>query len=332
MRGPLKLLFFAFGWVLLATALLRYLEKADLPATLPHLEAELLFIQPEDGRAPLIKKIKDAKETILVKLYLFSDSSIIKELIKAKARGMDVRVILERSPYGESRVNQRTKKKLEEGGVKVRWGPKRFALMHEKTIIIDRKELIIMTSNLCRSAFKKNREYAIAVSCPRIVDEAIKIFEADWKGKFYLPRGVENLVVSPENAKEKILHLIGKAKKRIWVKMLLIEDKEIINALRGARERGVDVKVLLANPLRVEVNKKVKELLHGCSVRFLYRPFLHAKFIDFDGEVLFIGSQNLSAQSLEENRECGLLITSQDIVVKLEEVFKEDWEDGISRY
>lgn len=328
MRGSLKLTLFALVVALLSTLLLDHLKRVDLPDRLPRLKADLLFVEPDDGRAPILERIRGAEKSILIKCYLFSDSPIIKEVIGAKARGLDVRVMLERNPYGESQVNHRTKRRLEEAGVMVKWAPKRFALTHEKSIIIDHNELIIMTLNLCSSAFKENREYGIVVSCEKVVGEAVRIFEADWRVIPYIPKGI-NLIVSPDNTRRKLLHLIKRASKRIWIQMLLLEDTEIMEALKDAGKRGVDVRILLADPLKVEVNRMAREYLEGLEVRFLHSPFLHAKFIDFDGEICFIGSQNLSTQSLDENREMGLLITSRDVMEKLEEVFKRDWSHGI---
>jgi len=325
-----KLLILALIVGLGSSLLFRVIEGRDshlkeLPLT--SLYPVKVFIEPTEGRTPVIEAIRSAKESIELMCYLFSDGIVIEELTEACRRGVRVRTILERKPYGDSPVNYQTKRVLESAGAHVKWANPEFALTHAKTMIVDGNKALIMSLNLCKSAFKKNREHGVIVEDPKIVAEIRRIFEADWRRQMYEPRE-PNLVVSPENSRRKTLMLITKAKNRIWLQQLILEDEKIKEALLEAAKRGIELKILLANPTRIERNLGVREYLKesGAEVRFMYRPHLHTKFIDVDGQVCFIGSQNLSSQSLDLNREIGILLTDKDSISRLEETFLIDWK------
>jgi len=65
----------------------------------------------------------------------------------------------------------------------------------------------------------------------------------------------------------------------------------------------------------------------GVRVRRLPRAYLyiHAKAIVADGRRAFVGSQNLSAASLDGNRELGVIIADRGAIGTLESTFAGDW-------
>lgn len=307
-----------------------YREKAikETPFPSPASCAPTLFVEPEDGRGPLVAALREAKESIWLKCYLLSDHKIMDELIKAKQRGVEVKVVLEKEPYGGSKLNYKAKRDLVKEGILFRWASPAFALTHEKSIVIDQKKAFIMTLNLCSSSFKNNREYGVITTCREEVREIANLFEADWTREKYYPQE-PNLVVSPQNSREKILGLIKRAKRKIWLEQLLMEDEQIMEALLGAVKRGLEVKLLLASPDKVAVNKELSFRGKDVQVRYLKIPHLHAKLINFDCEIIFIGSQNCSTPSLDLNRELGILLTDKKLIKRLEEIFITDWEKAI---
>jgi phosphatidylserine/phosphatidylglycerophosphate/cardiolipin synthase-like enzyme len=58
---------------------------------------------------------------------------------------------------------------------------------------------------------------------------------------------------------------------------------------------------------------------------FLKKPYLHGKIIMIDKEKIFLGSQNLTKNSLENNREVGIILTpSPEILRNLVSYFQKD--------
>jgi cardiolipin synthase len=65
---------------------------------------------------------------------------------------------------------------------------------------------------------------------------------------------------------------------------------------------------------------------HGCQVRLMPKKpiYMHAKMI-VGNSLAFIGSENFTQTSLQDNREMGLLLNGSDIG-KLQAQFDRDWK------
>ena len=67
----------------------------------------------------------------------------------------------------------------------------------------------------------------------------------------------------------------------------------------------------------------------GIATRYLYSYELHAKLIIADG-VPFVGSQNLSTNAIENNREVGVLVTDTEAAGIIATQFEADWAAGVT--
>ena len=71
-----------------------------------------------------------------------------------------------------------------------------------------------------------------------------------------------------------------------------------------------------------------KKLLQDCGItRFVFSQKLrmHAKIIVVDGARAFLGSENLTANSLDNNRELGILLDDAGIVGQLASIAQKDF-------
>jgi cardiolipin synthase A/B len=57
---------------------------------------------------------------------------------------------------------------------------------------------------------------------------------------------------------------------------------------------------------------------------------MHAKMIVADGQTAFVGSENISAQSLDKNREVGIIIADGNVLNTLQQTFQRDWDQAQS--
>jgi hypothetical protein len=97
---------------------------ADIPppGETPALPVTGVFIQPGDGRAPLLDEIGAARRSIDLEVYIVSDEVILQSLEEAQRRGVDVRVIIEEQPFGGGGGQEEIFARLESAGIAVRWG------------------------------------------------------------------------------------------------------------------------------------------------------------------------------------------------------------------
>jgi phosphatidylserine/phosphatidylglycerophosphate/cardiolipin synthase-like enzyme len=100
-----------------------------------------------------------------------------------------------------------------------------------------------------------------------------------------------------------------------------------MDILKKRRAFGADVKIIIADPQNVKDNEvAIKELKrYGIDIKYITSPYIHAKVIVVDRKYAFVGSENLSTNSLDNNREVGIILSSPEIIDKLREVFFWDF-------
>ncbi len=290
-----------------------------------------LLVEPDDGRAALERAIAGAQRTVDLVVYLLSDRQIIAALKAAQSRGVRVRVMLEEHPYGEGPGNGAVARDLQAAGVTTAWSNPVFRLTHQKTLLIDDATAWVMTLNLTASAFTRNREFAVAIADPAAVAEIRQVFEADWSRQGAQPRQ-PGLVWSPDNSRPKLLALIRGAKRTLDLYSEEMQDGETETALADAAWRGVGVRVLMTRGSgRRDPNERGRQRVRqaGVQVRLIDAPYVHAKAMLVDagseGALAFIGSENVSTSSLDQNRELGVLVNDAPPLKRLQDVFERDW-------
>ncbi|HEU0169403.1 MAG TPA: phospholipase D-like domain-containing protein [Chloroflexota bacterium] len=288
-----------------------------------------VFVEPDDGPEPLLNELNAARSSIDVEMYLLTDRDVLVALEDAERRGVKVRMLLEEHPYGEGAGNESAYSRLQRDGIAVRWtDDRRYKLTHEKAAVIDRREALILTLNLTASAFSRNREYGVVDRTPDDVAEVASIFEADWSGGTYTP-SQPDLVVSPNNSRDKLQAIMGQAATSLEVESEEVQDDGVEQALVAAEKRGVNVRLVLSPAAagQTDTNAAGVALLKsgGAQVRYMSKPYVHAKIVLADGKTAFVGSENISHQSLDLNREVGLFLSGPAAVSRIASTFEQDW-------
>lgn len=321
-----RLLFLVFLLVIYCVYFLTHLPHTAPPTVLGTSANLFLFEQPQSGKDPLLSAISSAQKEVDVEVYLLSDSDVIASLLGACQRGIVVQVILEEHPFGGGNSNQKTEQLLQDSCVHLQWSNPSFSLTHEKTVAIDSSEVFILNQNLTASSFSKNREYDIIDRNALDIEEIKNIFNADWH-RSSVSLSDENLVVSPVNSRDKLTALINSEVQTLSIETEVIDDPQIITLL-SQKAKNTQVQLLIPSFSQVGANKKnaVQLQSSGVEVKTLRSPYIHAKLILADGKKAYVGSVNLTAQSMDANREVGILIAQQDIVAQLNQDFHSDWE------
>jgi phosphatidylserine/phosphatidylglycerophosphate/cardiolipin synthase-like enzyme len=141
-----------------------------------------ILLTNKDYFPALIKAIDDAQEEIFMSIFSFKvgvhknsyPDQVLLHLSQAAQRGVKVKVILENTGNRDQKLdeqNHRTKKNLEEKGVKVYLdSPKRTT--HTKLIVIDQKIVLLGSHNLTSAALKYNNEVSVLLENPALAKSA----------------------------------------------------------------------------------------------------------------------------------------------------------------
>ncbi len=115
---------------------------------------------PKNGTTSnIVKLINNAKKSIKVAAYSFSSKAIKEALIKAHNRGVEVQIVLDKS---QKTVKYSIFNELKRSNVPVRINS-RYAIMHNKFMLIDGDILQTGSFNYTEAAENRNAENAITV-------------------------------------------------------------------------------------------------------------------------------------------------------------------------
>src|SRR5271156_4188952 len=106
-----------------------------------------LIVMPDDSAKPILDVIAAAKKSIRIKMFLFSDPSLLKAIIEAHKRGVDVRIMLNPARRDGKEENAGSRKALTGAGIKVIDSNPAFDLTHEKSMVVDDAVAFVQSLN-----------------------------------------------------------------------------------------------------------------------------------------------------------------------------------------
>jgi phosphatidylserine/phosphatidylglycerophosphate/cardiolipin synthase-like enzyme len=288
-----------------------------------------LLTEPASGIGPIYNLITGAKSSVDLTMYELADPTAEADLAADAARGVDVRVLLDR--HLEKSHNTGAYNYLSARRVHVRWAPA-GTTYHQKTLTVDNATSVIMTLNLVASDYPGTRDFAVIDTGHADVAAIVATFNADFAGRAITPPAGADLVWSPTNAKREVLSVIDGAKHTLAVEDEEMDDPAVTAALAAAARRGVHVTITMTADR--DWDQAFTELARaGAHIR-LYPDnasalYIHAKAIVADagrsGQRVLVGSQNFSVASLGYNRELGLLIGNARIVAAISATLARDY-------
>ncbi|WP_406698525.1 phospholipase D-like domain-containing protein [Singulisphaera sp. Ch08] len=313
----------------------------------PATEPPRLFIEPEAGRGPILRAITAAKSEIRVGICNFSDPELVDALLAARARGVNVRVILDRADYLAKPPEQQQAARLTAGGVQVRLSNPVFPQSFPKYILVDQRQVMIMTMCIVPPTFQDTRDYGVVLGDPRILREVAAVFETDWASS--APAGVTpppynptpaindpRLIVAPTNASAQLSRLITGARHTLEVTSEVVDDAFLQGQLVAAARRGVRVRLIA--PVRSRAGNDNLPALrsladNGVAVHVTTSlspdptamPYLHAKSMVVDRRTVYLGSIDLDATETGQDRELGIILQRPTVARRLRSQFQSDW-------
>jgi len=272
-----------------------------------------LIVQPTDGSEPILTAVQGARETLDIAIFRFDLKALEKAIEAAVRRGVKVRALIAHTNSGGEKRLRELELRMLQAGVTVTRTADELARYHGKMMIVDRQELHVYGFNFTGLDLK-SRSFGIVARDRSVVQEALRLFEADVLRQDFDASG-DCLVISPENAREQLATFLKRARKSLAIFDPKLSDPGMIRLLTQRARAGVDVRII----------GKLGKRGHDLRAQKLPGGRLHVRAIVRDGEEVFVGSQSLRALELDGRREVGLFCREARVVKAVLEIFDADW-------
>jgi cardiolipin synthase A/B len=291
-----------------------------------------LIVLPDDTAGAILEPIHAARQSLNIRMFLFTDPDLLKAVIAARHRGVHVRVMLNPARRDGSSDNDAARAALLAAKVEVRDSSREFAVTHQKSMVIDSSVGFIESLNWETRDLTETRDYAVETTSKPEVAEMVRCFDADWNEQPFEPAADSRLIWCPNNGRQRIADFIDGARETLWLQNERYQDMVIIERLVRAAQRGVHVRIM-ARALHKLKSKKLFEgvsglrIVHdvGAKVHMLKHLKLHGKIMIADEARAIVGSINLSPGSFDERRELAIETSSEHVVRRLVKTAEHDW-------
>ena len=188
---------------------------------------------------------------------------------------------------------------------------------HGKMMIVDNKVLHVYGFNMTGLDIEKSRSFGIITRNLRLVQEALKLFEADCARQPY-SAGYNRFVVSPENSRECLSAFIKTARKQLLIYDPKVADPSILRLLQERLKAGVDVRII--GKLGMQEVRSARGEVSGQAAS---HPGDRAR----RPPRAFLRGQSLRRLELDKRREVGVIIHDDVVVKQMQAVFEADWAE-----
>lgn len=292
----------------------------------------------------VLKQINNSKSSIDMALYGWDNvPDIYNALLSAKNRGVKIRLV-----YDNSKTSYYPDTKMLINLAQEKSGDDIKSLMHNKFMIIDNKVVITGSMNFSKtglSGFNSNAVFIIDSG------EIAKIYEDEFgqmlNGKFHgLKTSHKNnfnlsgikigIFFSPTDKTivNNIIPLIENAQNYIYIPAFIITHDNMSRALINAKQRGVDVKLIIDATNVNSAKSKVKALrTAGIPVKVEnYAGKIHSKSIIIDDKYIIAGSMNFTNSGENKNDENSLIIEDSKLAKHYRGFFEYLWNKIPEKY
>lgn len=277
----------------------------------------------------LIETINKAEKKFYGAFYDISSKRVAGALLKARKKGVDVRIVTEQDNTQGDAVNS-----LVNGGIPV-ISDNRRGFMHNKFAVID--DAIIWTGsyNVTRNGAWKNNNNAIKIYSRELAGIYLREFRemfdrrifgnrkekgpfGSFQKKYYVKIGNShiNAYFAPEDNVERILlRRLQRAKRSIRFMAFSFTSDRIGETIIRKHNEGLDVKgVFERSGTGSRYSEYVKMKIEGVPVKPDRNPNnMHHKVFIIDETIVITGSYNFSRNANKNNDENILIISNREI-------------------
>ncbi|OBX34255.1 putative cardiolipin synthase YwiE [Halomonas elongata] len=330
-------------------------------------DANHFQLLPEAARflPAMFEAVGAARETLLIELYLMESgrltTMVIEALLEAVSRGVAVRLMLD--GYGGMGLSTADRRRLEEGGVTLRWfNPlglhslaRNLTRDHRKLVVVDGRVAFTGGFGAVDDFLEAWYEVAVRIEGPVVADwehlfvslwnsPVTRGGKGDARSSGPLPGvspsavgGMRGRVVWGQGYRYQAIRLslhrrVDAAHRRIWMcTPYFVPTLSLRRRLARAARRGVDVRLLLPGDdhdhpgVRYAGQRFYGRLLRAGVRIFEFQPsFIHAKFSLVDDWVS-LGSCNFDHWSLQWNLEANQEVDDADFATDVAALFERNF-------
>ncbi|MFX1579019.1 MAG: phosphatidylserine/phosphatidylglycerophosphate/cardiolipin synthase family protein [Promethearchaeota archaeon] len=244
-----------------------------------------------------------------------------------------------------------------------RYAHQKFVIIDNKTTIVHSGNWA--KTSFPEDGKKANREWNIAMTDTVVTEYYRDVFDYDWANGFDYDAGRDGTgtalsysevgssyprpfatagefsgpmnvtpIFSPDTSLQGILYCINAAQVTLEIQIPYFTNwnetgsvEQILDAIVAAKNRGVSVRVISEEDYDYE---EVAQLFYTNGIEIGWQnstwfSALHNKGIIVDGRIVLVSSINYSDNSIENNREAGVIIENEDIAQWYLAVFDYDW-------
>ncbi len=282
----------------------------------------------------LIASIDSARLSVDVAIYSLSLREVGNALLRARDRGVKVRVVME-SDSRERSLPQA----LIEGGLPI-LGDRREGLMHDKFVVIDRSEVWTGSLNFTASGVYEDNNNLLHFRSVKMTENYLTEFEEMYTDDLF---GSDSIAATPhprltvdgiaietyfspdDGVAARLVELLQGAQESIRFLAYSFTSDEIAQAMRDRHAAGVTVKGVMDDS-QVKSNQGTEFDLFvqsGLDVRRDgNKGLMHHKVIVIDRAIVVTGSYNFTASAENRNDENLVVIFSPELA----ELFLAEFE------
>lgn len=285
---------------------------ASLPGELPSLHSSQAGDKLQDT---YISAILSAKKSIELMTYSLKDVKIIQALNDASKK-VKVKVVYDAnsSPGVEKLLAKKIKQVPRDAS----------GLMHLKILILDEHDVWLGSANMTRESLKSHANLVAHIDHPDFTSVVKDKCKQLCEGSYEAPIPPKSFKINKQNielrflpddktAVDKLKTMIGSAKKTIQVAMYTFTRKDLAECLVQARDRGVDVQVVMDKGMAQHTCKKIVTYLKRKKIPLVLSDkggLMHHKFVLIDERILAHGSANWTGNAFKQNDDYIMIITN----------------------
>lgn len=293
-----------------------------------------VFDQSSGEQPTIYDFINSATSSLDMTMYELEDTTVESDLVNLEAAGVTVRVILDQA---EQSKNQTAYDTLTNGGVSVAWSSTSFVYTHQKTITVDDSTSMILSGNLTSQYYSTGRDYGVIDTDSSDVSAIEDVFNADFDGSSITPGDGDDLLWSPTDSQTRLLSVVNGATSTLDIEEEELSDSALVNAVVAKAEAGVAVRVVVEDPSSwTSAVDKIKAA-GGSVVGYSGSTglYIHAKAVVADyglsDAAVEVGSMNWTSNSLNNNRELGIILNDTGVESVIETQFNSDFSGGTAQ-